>query len=238
MIRLVTFTLFLFLFSLSANAQEVEENQVIAKIEVEQNENFIQLQPTIQNNGELFLEYNYLLLVKKTDRKKNLSVNKQNGRFALSPGEIKNLSTTIINNNDHQTVKAVLYIRDENNNQLITKDSIEIKNSNLTRVDETSLMLKGMVVDESKTKFGKDFYDEFYSTYNQVPEKFNFIILISEQPYRAQTSIIQVKANQDVLYEFFTNPDEEYRKQQVSIALQKVAKYAATKDQIKQEFNY
>ncbi len=235
---IVYFILFFPFFLTKSNAQESNENLIEANIEIEQTENSITLLPTIQNRSALFFEYNYLFLVKKTDNKNNLSINKQNGKFTLQPGEIKKLSITQLNQSEYQNIKATLYIRDEVHNELITKDSIEIKGIATKVVEETSLMLEGLVVDESKTKFGKDFYDEFYSVYNQYPKKFNFIILISELPHRGQTSIIQVKADQETIHEFFSNPNEEYFKQQVGITLRNLTKYAEEKENLKQEFNY
>ena len=218
--------------------QEADEVWIEAHIEVQQDENVISLEPTVKNNSSLYLEYNYLLLVKKTTATKNLSINRQSGKFTLEPGEIKTLSLSRVNQGESQNIEAVLYIRDEIQNKLITKDSIEIKPMNTTSVDETSLMLEGMVVDESKTKFGKDFYDSFFSVYNQYPNKFKFIVIISELPYRGQTCIIQVKADYEVVYEFYTHPNEEYNQQQVAMALRQLAKFAEEKENIKQEFNY
>jgi len=238
--KTITSILITLLFPASfALAQETQNTDVKATIEVEQQENTITIQPTIQNNSSLFFEYNYLLLIKKTDKNNNLSVNRQGGKFTLEPGEIKQLSTSQVNKTENQNIQAVLYIRDENENKLITKDSIEIKGFAVTQpVDETSLLIEGLVVDESKTKFGKDFYDNFFSVYNQYPTKYKFIILISEMPYRGQTSIIQVKIDQDVVHEFYTNPNEEYLKYQVGMALQNIARFADNQAKIKQEFIY
>ncbi|MGB6083611.1 CsgE family curli-type amyloid fiber assembly protein [Moheibacter sp.] len=234
---LYTLIIFLLLFGINYG-QEGNEVLIEAEIGIEQDENTITLQPIVKNLSSLHLEYNYLLLVKKTNKSQNISVNKQSGKFTIEPGEIKKLSVTRLSQSESQNIKAILYIRDELENKLITKDSIEIKPLSTTIIDETSLMLEGMVVDESKTKFGKDFYDNFFSVYNQYPKKFNFIILISELPYRGQTSIIQVKADHEIVYEFYTNPNEEYSKQQVSMALRQLLKFAEEKDNIKQEFNY
>ncbi|MFV0304547.1 MAG: curli-like amyloid fiber formation chaperone CsgH [Moheibacter sp.] len=231
------FFLLIFIYSISFG-QDESENTIVAKIEVEQNENMLSLHPSVQNNSSLYYEYNYLLLVKKTDRRNNLSVNRQGGKFTLAPNESKVLSTTIINQSETQTIQATLYIRDEIENQLITKDSIEIKGFVATKVEETSLMTEGMVVDETKTKFGGDFFDNFYSIYSQLPEKHKFIISISELPYRGLTSIIQIKAEQETVYEFFSNPNEDYIKQQAVIALKGVSRYAKSKENLKQEFNY
>ncbi len=231
------FILFHF-FLVHSFGQEGGEKLIEAKIEIEQIENSLTIQPTIQNLSSLFFEYNYLLLVKKTDAASNLTVNKQSGKFTLEPNEIKKLSSSKINQTPNQNVKAILYIRDENENKLIAKDSVEIKAFTHKQVEETSLFIEGLVVDETKTKFGKEFYDQFYSIYNQYPQKHKFIILISELPFRGQTSIIQVKVDQETIYEFYSNPNEEYAKQQVSVALRNIENYADNQQKIKKEFNY
>lgn len=225
-------------FILPSSFAQKKDKMIETNIEILQTENDITFQPTIQNHSSLFFEYNYLLLVKKTDENSNISVNKQSGKFTLEPGEIKKLSSSKANQSPNQSIKAILYIRDENENKLISKDSVEIKGSTLQKVEETSLFMEGLVVDESKTKFGKEFYDQFYSIYQQYPKKHKFIILISELPFRGQTSIIQVKIDQETIYEFYTNPNEEYTIQQVSVALRNIEKYAENLQKIKKEFIY
>lgn len=218
-------------------AQDDPSDFIEVKIEVKETENDISIEPGIHNTGPFFYEYNYLLLVKKTDKRKNISINKQDGRFTLEPNEYKTLSTVKLAQLKNENIDVYLYIRDENENKLIKKDSIAIiKTTGL--VDESSLMMEGLVVDETKTRMGKDFYDQFFSSYNQMPRKHKFIVTISEMPYRGQSSIIQLRADQDLLMEFFANPDDEYNKQQVAIALTNLNRYAENKERIKKEFIY
>lgn len=226
------------LISLSSQLFAQNESQITIKINVERNGLMANIHPTIQNHSSLYFEYNYLLLAKKTDSKNNLSINRQSGRFTLEPHESKRLANTQINLSDQQNIIAYLYIRDEEKNELIAKDSIIIEGMNLSKVNETELMIQGLVIDETKTKFGSDFYDELFSIYNQLPEKYPFIITISELPYRGQTSIISITVDHEKIYEFFTNPDQEYTKQQAIMTLRRLAVYSENKEKIKQEFNY
>lgn len=83
-----------------------------------------------------------------------------------------------------------------------------------------------MIIDQTKTKFGKDFYDDLFSIYNQYPQKFNFTITISERPFRGMTSIIEIEAARKKIYRFISNPNEEYRERQVSLTLRKLSNYA------------
>ncbi|HLW42376.1 MAG TPA: CsgE family curli-type amyloid fiber assembly protein [Flavobacterium sp.] len=233
------FLLLFILFSSLTNAQQVRDSLIAAEIEVTQSEDVLTFRPTVQNKGTYHYELDYLLLVKKTDTNKNLSINQQKGKFTLEPNEIKSLGTTMVSQAQHQSVTAIIFIRDEIENRLIAKDSIQIMTKDLVPVTEASLtLMQGIVVDDSRTKLGRDYYDFFYSTYNQYPTKFDFVIHITEMPYRGLSSILQVKVDQEVIYEFFTNPDEEYIRQQVFATMQKLVVYANKKDKLKNEFIY
>lgn len=224
-----------------------QENDVLdvlieASVEVEQNENFIRFKPLILNRSPLYFEYNYLLLIRKTDKNNQLSVEYNRGRFTLTPEEVKALpSLEYAKTPDIDKIKVNLYIRDEAENVLIAKDSAEVTNvisNKRKRLDERSVAIRGIVVDETKTKVGSDFYSDFYSIYNQMPSKLDFVLSISELPYRGMTSIIQIKADQDVIYEFFTNPNEEYIQQQAKQTIRAIGQYIRNKETIKYEFNY
>src|SRR5690606_6757320 len=177
--RLILIFVFCSMFANVCFAQENRDSLIVAKIEVIQSENTLTFNPTVQNNGVYHYELDYLLLVKKTDANKNLSVSQQKGKFTLEPNQIESLSSTTVNQTSKQKITAILFIRDEVENRLITKDSIQITTKELRPIKESTLIvMKGIVVDDSKTKMGRDYYDAFYSTYNQYPSKFDFIINI------------------------------------------------------------
>lgn len=237
--RILSLILFCILLPLNSIAQEERDSLIVAKIEVVQSENTLTFRPSVQNKGDYHYELDYLLLVKKTDADKNLSVSQQKGKFTLAPNGIESLSITTVNQTQKQKVTAILFIRDEVANKLITKDSIQITTKELRPIKESTLMvMKGIVVDDSKTKMGRDYYDAFYSTYNQYPTKFDFIINISELPHRGLSSIVQVKVDQDLILEFFANPDEEFIKAQVAATFQKLISYANSRGKLKNEFTY
>lgn len=222
-----------------SKGQDGRDSLIVAKIEAVTSEDLITFRPTVQNNGIYHYDLDFLMLVKKTDANKNLSINQQKGKFTLEPNELKSLSSTSVNQTHYQTITAILFIRDEIKNQLITKDSVVIIPEDVVPIKEAALsFMRGIVVDDSKTKMGRDYYDLFYSTYNQYPTKFDFVIHISELPYRGLSSVLQIKVDQDLIYEFFTNPDEEYIRQQVFATFQRLVAYANNKDKLKHEFTY
>ncbi|WCM43346.1 curli production assembly/transport protein CsgE [Flavobacterium sp. CBA20B-1] len=230
---------FIYCFVTASYAQEFRDSLIVAKIDVVQSENTLTFRPTVQNNGSYHYELDYLLLIKKTDANKNLSVNQQKGKFTLKPNQIESLSSTTINQTSKQKITAILFIRDEVENRLITKDSVQFITKELIPIKETALIgVQGIVVDDSKTKIGRDYYDFFYAAYTQYPTKFDFIINISELPYRGLSSIVQVKVDQDLIIEFFTNPDEEYLKEQVAATFKRLVAYSNNRGKLKNEFTY
>jgi len=89
--------LFFCFFAIVSVAQENRDSLIVAKIEVVQSENTLTFHPSVQNKGVYHYELDYLLLVKKTDANKNLSVSQQKGKFTLDPNQIESLSTTTVN---------------------------------------------------------------------------------------------------------------------------------------------
>lgn len=238
--NLIGFVVF-FLFGCFCYSQD-DLGLIEASVVVEQDENSIRFKPVVLNHSPLYFEYNYLLLIRKTDKNDRLSVEHKRGRFTLIPEEVKSLPPLeYAKTSDIEKIKINFFIRDEEENLLIAKDSAEVKNVLLNRgkrLDERSVAIRGIVVDETKTKVGSDFYSEFFSIYNRMPTKLDFIISISELPYRGMTSVIQVKADQDLIYEFYTNPNEAYIQQQAQQTIRAIGRYIRNKENLKYEFNY
>jgi len=237
---LVFYTFFMF-FSLLAYAQE--EKKVVAKIESEFVENQVKLKAIVTNNTNIYKELNYLLVSIKKGDGGNLSNNKQSGKFSLNPNEVKNLSEININLGKKDALKAFLYIKDEESQKLIAKDSLEL-NSDLFKKkvskaeEDVVFELKGLTIDETKSKIGKDFYDIFYIQYSQIPDKSNSAITISELPVRGTNGQINIKMDDKVIYSFMTNPSEDYLKEQLANSLRYIKEFNAKKNLIKNEFIY
>jgi len=61
--------------------------------------------------------------------------------------------------------------------------------------EEILLVLDGLVLDETRTKVGRDFYDIFYQNWRAPQDARNFTIRISEQPTPNLGTIISVSVN-------------------------------------------
>lgn len=216
-----------------ASAQQIN---ITPSIEVNQVENMISLKAFVLNNDEVIHDLNYLLIAIKKTESNNLSNNKQEGQFVIAAYEKKNLSELRLNISKGDEIKSYLFIRDEINNKLIAKDSVLINYKEKDSEDEIGskteavflkedFVIKGLVIDQTKTKFGRDFFDYFYSAYNLMNEKYPFVTTITEIPSIGRTSIIQIEDRDKLLHSFRVEPKEEYIKMQVDFTLKRLNQY-------------
>ncbi|AZB11720.1 hypothetical protein EG344_06375 [Chryseobacterium sp. G0162] len=220
-----------------------EDKKVTARIESSTLENQIKIKAIVVNNTAVYKELNYLLISIKKGNGGNLSNNQQSGKFSVNPNEVKVLSEMSVNLESKDALKAFLYIRDEESKALVAKDSLEL-NSDLFRKkiakaeDDAVYELKGLTIDETKTKVGKDFYDMFYIQYSQLPDKSSSAITIAELPLRGTSGQINIQMEDKIIYSFMTNPGEDYLKEQLAFSLKYIKEFTAKKNLIKNEFIY
>ncbi|WEK71003.1 MAG: CsgE family curli-type amyloid fiber assembly protein [Candidatus Chryseobacterium colombiense] len=236
--------LFIFLaIFLSVDCYAQEERKVSAKIESETIEQQLIVKAFASNSTTVYKELNYLLVSIKKGNGGNLSNNRQSGKFSINPNEVKKLSELSVNLDKKDALKIFLYIRDEESQKLIAKDSLEINqeafSKKTSKIEEDVFSeLKGLTIDETKTKVGKDFYDLFYMQYSQLPEKNNSTITISEIPTRGVNGQINIAIEDKVIYSFMTNPSEDYLKEQLFNSFRLIKEFIAKKNLIKNEFIY
>lgn len=76
--------------------------------------------------------------------------------------------------------------------------------------EEPLLEIDGLVVDETRTKAGHDFYDKFYSLWEAPPQAKNFSILIRELPFRVNLTQVQILVNDEPVVNSILQPKEEF----------------------------
>jgi hypothetical protein len=233
---------FLFVF-LSVFIYGQEDKKIVAKIEKDAIEKQLKIKALVTNSTSTYQELNYLLISIKKGASGNLSNNKQSGKFSINPNESKSLSEMSVNLEKGDALKAFLYIRDEQTQKLIAKDSLEINQDFFRKTvsvveKEEAFELSGLTIDETKSKVGKDFYDLFYIQYNQIPDKSNSAITIIELPARGTSGQINIQIDDKVVYSFMTNPSEDYLKEQLSFTLRYIKDFNSRKNLIKNEFIY
>lgn len=75
--------------------------------------------------------------------------------------------------------------------------------------DPTRLELDGLVVDETRSRHGRDFYDLFYSGWDPPDGAINYTVRVQEQPGRGMGTIISVQVNDSVVYRTQLQPRYE-----------------------------
>lgn len=229
--KIVFFTILIFSFN-NLEAQSYFNKNIKAKINLEKKDVFITLRPVVENPGVLYvpdLSYNFIAL--KQDKKGSYSNQRQEGRFILKPNEEKSLSEIRLNLTKEENLRTYLFIKYKG--KLVAKDSIWIvkgvrqhaKKQNKGNQIENNFVLKGIVLDETLTNIGRNFYEYFYQKYSLSQKKYPFIIKVKEKPGMARSSVISVEVKDKKIYEFFSKPNEEYLKKNVTLALLLIKEY-------------
>ena len=72
--------------------------------------------------------------------------------------------------------------------------------------NDVEIEIDGLLVDQTKTKIGRDFYDLFYSKWEAPENSKNYTILISEKPFRLNSTLIEIVINDQLTYQSILQP--------------------------------
>jgi hypothetical protein len=204
----------LVLMLVSAMSFSQTTNTVVkAKIEIEEIEGNVKVTGTGENLTDIVQGLSYRLsVIKKNSASGNQSNNDQEGLFSLEPSESKKLSVTQVNLGKEDEVIILLLFYNENK-QLIGKDRVVLgdkKKDKVIVLPVDGFEMKGIVLDDTKTKAGKDFYDLYYYLYNEYKINATQIVSVGEEFSFARNTKIIISINNEVIYEFMARPDDEY----------------------------
>jgi len=224
------FRVIIMLFAIQLNGIIIYAQQNInAKIIIQTVDNLIDIKGVAQNEDVTYKEgLTYLLYSLKKGVGGNYSKNSQSGEFSLSPSEEKELSKLKINIQKGEECKVFLFIRKDD--ELISKDSVVIKSAEAIEakkfVNEGDIEINGLVIEDVKTKLGKDFYDYFYQKISTSGSQYNFIINITEKPSIGIGSKISIVIDDRIIFEFMTRPDDEFIQAAANEALRYIGIYS------------
>lgn len=85
--------------------------------------------------------------------------------------------------------------------------------------------LDGLVLDETRSKIGRDFYDIFYQQWQAPSSSSNYTITISEQPTPSLGSLITVKVNDQQVFQYRLQPRYEIITQVAEYAVRFTNRY-------------
>ncbi|WP_434981297.1 CsgE family curli-type amyloid fiber assembly protein [Daejeonia sp. YH14] len=216
---------------------------VIPNIEKTEMEDMVSLKALATNSSKSYQELDYLFIAIKRGNSGNLSNSRQSGKFTLAPSETKKISEINIRLDKSDALKSFLYLRNEQSDKLIAKDSLEINPKELKKnfpnnTEDNLYELKGLTIDETKTKIGKDFYDLFFIDYSNLKDKADSPVTIAELPTRGTTTQISILMDDRTLYSFVSNPSEDYLRENAKLAIRIINDYIKKNELIKNEFKY
>lgn len=204
-------------------------------------ESFLNVVASAYNKTEINKSLRYVLSVIKSGAEgTNSSNNKQEGRFILEAGIKKNLSTTSINVIPDDRTIILLLIYDQNDKIVgkdrkvlnglegeedLVKKEIPSSSPDIKESKKDGFILRGMVIEDTKTKAGGDFYDLFYSYYLSQNINGEKIVKIEEKLAIANNTQIQVVVGDDVVMQFIMNPRSQYLTSMAEQAIYRVNFY-------------
>lgn len=213
------------LFYCNFFSQTKPEKGLQAKIITESADGLYNIIATAENQSDFHYPINYILLSIKKGASGNTSTNKQEGKFVVKPKETLKLSEVKTNLDRRDVLKVFLFIKDEESDKVISKDSLEIRPEKIAQnstkaISENDIELSGLTIDDTRSRNGKYYYDQFYMKYLQTDEKFPGTVKIIEIPGLGQSTRISVLYNEQEIYLFNTSPDEEVMNQEAQTTLE------------------
>lgn len=106
-----------------------------------------------------------------------------------------------------------------------------------TKSTEVNLEIDGLLVDDTKTKAGKDFYDLFYKSWEAPATAKNYTIVITEKPFRLTSTMIVVSINENMVYQSVLQPRQDIIEMLSEEALANTQNYLANYEEIMKQLN-
>lgn len=117
------------------------------------------------------------------------------GVYIISSGQ----KDSMINTKDTLKLKAVPESLQDFMEELIKTNSKKSE-------ENPDIEIDGLIIDQTKTKSGRDFLDFFISKWEAPSYKQNFTLYIDEIPYRLRTTRIVIKLNETTVFKSFLQP--------------------------------
>jgi len=97
---------------------------------------------------------------------------------------------------------------------------------------DADIEIDGLLFDETKTKSGRDFYEQFYSVWKAPADAKNYSIHILEKPYRLMTTLVEIKINETTVFQSFLQPRGDIIEQLAQQAVAQTQLYLANYEEL------
>ena len=175
-----------------------------------------------------------LKIFKENLKSGNKSDNAQEGRFVIDPLDVRKLAYTAINiQNKNDRIILLLWWRNVDGDivgrerKVIANSKVVLENNKITlkKKPDDGVEIFGMVLEKTKTKPGRDFYNLFYSQFLSHNFSDNRSVLVEEVFSRGRNTKIEIKIENVRVYEFFVQPKTDYLKANANIAIKQVTNF-------------
>lgn len=124
---------------------------------------------------------------------------------------------------------------------VILEKIVEIMEDKLEEQEKKSaahdMMIDGLIIDETRTKMGRDFYEVFFSNWDAPEGARNFTLTIKELPGRATSSFISIEVNDQEIMELPLQPRYDVIEEMAKYAVARCYEYFANYEQIQRDIS-
>lgn len=246
---------FFLLFVFIEGYSQFYNKDIIARIKIEQTSEFYTFTATAENTTLSDHSLRYEFTAYKADANNNTTKSSQGTRFFIEAGTKVNLAVLSVNYSVEDKVTLLLMIYDMEDNP-IGKDRVVLNNKEEDEDDikkkieeqynisasgdqaapQDGFIMPGLVIENTITKAGRDFYKLFYSEYYNLQITTSKNIHIDEVPGRMRSTLISVKVDGQVVWQFFTQPRKDFLKDMAKTAISRSIAYLQQLERQKDEF--
>ncbi len=103
--------------------------------------------------------------------------------------------------------------------------------------NDVEIEIDGLLVDDTKTKAGRDFYDLFFTGWEPPADAKNYSITISEKPFRLTSTLIVVTINDNIVYQGILQPRQDLIEALSVDAISTTLEYLENYEEITKQLN-
>ncbi|MHC5309858.1 CsgE family curli-type amyloid fiber assembly protein [Myroides sp. LJL116] len=249
-IRQISLLLFIIMFS-SVSYSQILNTKIQAELNIQYFEDNMLVTAQAFNKTDQTKSLSAVFsIIKSSDSLANQALEKREGRFVVQEFQTITLFEEYVELNQKESLTLLLLLYDTNSDLVGMKrlalneqiDSLRIKeafseqlamySSQVSSPPEYKIVhLENIVIDQTKTKAGRDFYQLFYSQFIATNIKTNAIIKITETWSMGSSTILRVYADNQLLFEFFVRSQYDFIREMVKVALARVQRYIALENQ-------
>ena len=127
--------------------------------------------------------------------------------------------------------------RKEKTRQLLEElmSNVDSQKQERTSHHPDNFEISGMVIDNTKTKAGRDFYTLFYNRWISNSIKNEYIIKVKEEPFRLRSTKVEIRINGNIVFSSYLQPRQSLIEALAEQAYNRVKNYVQNYDIIMQQ---